>query len=532
MTRKSDNKGGNATVAAIQQTHATTVQSAKVAATKPATPQQKTMSAPAKPTTPQQKSVSKPSTQSFAAAAAKPATPQSSKVQAAPSKAPQQVSAASKKPVIYSKGPDYEALMTPGLFAEPMSWTKNQAPCHAPHLAPRNKVLSKQNSVNTPQPVAQPIHNKEKMASKQGNATKKKAAVKWNSPAGKQLILRPKLQLVLYKPLWVQVQEWSNLKNKPRGRSANQATKQERIQQHKQRLAAQRKPEQIVAPKQQPNSAKPLSHQASNLKSKPATTVKQSASSGVDWHTNVWEDFYTSKHSTLLEQNLKSELKPNTPALKSQSTHVSTKKGTGNLKSNIAPPKEAKSPEIFSFIKDSPTTGPVQSPSPINERKYKPAQIPLRPVQKQYSASSPTGGQPDVFATYIVHSDPHSVASSRQASRQTPVAPLSPSKQYAAIRAAKPKPTPYMNGAMPREMANHWSEGSNYINLTLLKEAEERGITWSAQPKQKVNKKKPQTSPSKVKKQNSFGSWFTPSSIAVASAAVVIGGVGLGALLN
>ncbi|KAI9341950.1 hypothetical protein BDR26DRAFT_859839 [Obelidium mucronatum] len=52
-----------------------------------------------------------------------------SKPQAQPAK---QRAASAKK---YDLGPGYEGFMMPSLFVEPQNWTKNQAPCHAPHRA-------------------------------------------------------------------------------------------------------------------------------------------------------------------------------------------------------------------------------------------------------------------------------------------------------------------------------------------------------------------------------------------------------------
>ncbi|KAJ3226507.1 hypothetical protein HDU81_007259 [Chytriomyces hyalinus] len=577
MTRKSDNKAGNATVAAVQQSHAASVQAAKAAPVKPATPQ-KTAAAPVKPAGVQ----SKPSTPSFTA---KPATPQASKVQAAPARAaaaPQPAKAASPSAPVgrkLSQAPIYEMYMVPSLFSEPANWTANQAPCHAPHRAAPTRsakpVLGKQNSaVSQPPPAPKAAANNkaaQKVAPKQAAGTKQKAAVKWTSAAGKQLILRPKGELVLYQSLFVQVQVWSVNKSKPvRGRSADKTSKHDRIQQHKQRIAAQRKPE-VFTPKQQPNAQKPLSRQASGASSKPSTPApvsrnqqktkaaapqKSSVSSPVDWQTNIWEDFYTSKHSTFQETAAKpsAKSKPTTPAPKSkpQTPAKTNAKGIkhASLKSTIPPPSEAKSPEIFSFV-HSPTAGPMKPPSPIFVRKHpdglghpatfgrqdsshsgktSPPTIHAARLPKQNSNSSPTGNTPDIFASYMDRPASPSTKQAPPASQQRSAAtavPLSPSKQYAAMRATKAKPAPYMTASgMPREMANAWAEGSNYKNIQLVNDAEARGIQYGPQQQRGASngKQKKQT-----KKQ---ASWFSPGGFAVASAAVVLGGVGLGALMN
>ncbi|KAJ3244329.1 hypothetical protein HDU78_011165 [Chytriomyces hyalinus] len=450
MTRKSDNKSSNATVAAVQQAHLASVQASKAAPIKPATPQ-KTAAAP----TAKQAAVNvKPSTPSLSAKLSKPSTPQPSKVQTAPTKpVAQQASklAAPASPVgrRASQSPIYEVYMVPSLFSEPNSWTANQAPCHAPHRAasPSSrpmKQLSKQNSSVTQTPVpktAQP----QKAAAKHATASKQKGAVKWNSAAGKQLILRPKNEVVLFRPLWMQVHAWAASKSTPtRGRSADKTSKQQRILQQKQRLAAQRKPEQVVAPKQQPNHQKPLSRQQSNSSSKPATPVpasrapqqkakpatpQKSASSPVDWQTNIWQDFYTSKHATFQAPSAAPQkAKPSTPVQKSMPHPIKAAKPNSaknvkhaSLKSTIPPPSEAKSPEIFSFV-NSPTAGPLKPPSPIFVRKnpdgfghpatfsrqnsspatkISPAPIHAASLPKAKSNSSPTGNAPDYFASYM-----------------------------------------------------------------------------------------------------------------------------------
>ncbi|KAJ3255833.1 hypothetical protein HDU77_003484 [Chytriomyces hyalinus] len=577
MTRKSDNKAGNATVAAVQQSHVAAVQAAKSAPLKPATPQKSAAAAaPLKPAGVQ----SKPSTPGFTA---KPATPQPSKVQAAPAKAaPHPVKAASPSAPVgrkLSQAPIYEMYMVAALFSEPANWTANQAPCHAPHRAAASTraakpVLGKQNSAvsqaPTPKPAAANNKAAQKVAPKQAAATKQKAAVKWNSPAGKQLILRPKGELVLFQPLWVQIQVWSVNKSKPvKGRSS----KQDRVQQQKQRVAAQRKPDQVVAPKQQPNAQKPLSRQASGVSSKPATPApvsrnlqktkaaaapQKGASSPVDWQTNIWEDFYTSKHSTFKESATPSaKSKPTTPAPKSKpQTPASVKTAKPNsakgikhasLKSTIPPPSEAKSPEIFSFV-HSPTAGPLKPPSPIFVRKHadglghpatfsrqssshsakaSPPSIHAARLPKQNSNSSPTGNTPDYFASYMDRPTSPSTNQAPSKRNAASAVPLSPSKQYAAMRATKAKPAPYMTASgMPREMANAWAEGANYKSIQLVNDAEARGIQYGPQPRAASNSGK-QKKP--VKKQ---ASWFTPHGFAVASAAVVLGGVGIGALMN
>ncbi|KAI8829961.1 hypothetical protein BJ741DRAFT_712448 [Chytriomyces cf. hyalinus JEL632] len=589
MTRKSDNKAGNATVAAVQQSHVAAVHAAKSAPAKPATPQKSAAAAPMKPAGVQ----SKPSTPSFSA---KPATPQPSKVQAAPAKAaPQPAKAATASPSTpvgrkVSQAPIYEMYMVAALFSEPANWTANQAPCHAPHraasttrAAAAKPVLGKQNSAASQIPVPKAAANNnnkaaaaQKVAPKQAAAMKQKAAVKWNSAAGKQLILRPKGELVLFQPLWVQVQVWSVNKSKPvKGRSAGKNSKQDRIQQQKQRVAAQRKPEQVVAPKQQPNAQKPLSRQASAVSSKPATPApvsrnpqktkaaapQKGVSSPVNWQANVWEDFYTSKHSTFKESAAPSaKSKPTTPAPKSKPQTPAPVKTSAkgikhaSLKSTIPPPSEAKSPEIFSFV-HSPTAGPMKPPSPIFVRKHAdgfghpatfsrqnsnhsatkkaspPPTIHAARLPKQNSNSSPTGNMPDHFASYM---DRPTSPSTNQADKRNAASavPLSPSKQYAAMRATKAKPAPYMTASgMPREMANAWAEGANYKSIQLVNDAEARGIQYGPQQQARgasnsgggKQQKKP------VKKQSS---WFTPHGFAVASAAVVLGGVGIGALMN
>ncbi|KAJ3024797.1 UNVERIFIED_CONTAM: hypothetical protein HDU68_007785, partial [Siphonaria sp. JEL0065] len=241
MTRKTENKNsGNATVAAVQQSHIANVQAAKnvaspkpqatakaqskpstpaakvqakpvapvnfAAAAKPVVQQAKIQAAPIKPATPQKTQAAKvqsaPIKPQSAKAPSKPSTPQA-KAQAAPLK-PQQRAASAKK---YDTGPGYEGYFNASLFQEPASWTRNQAPCHAPHRA-AIKQLNKQPSFKAATPVAsKPATPAPKtQANNKGPksapivATKGKSAVKWNSPAGKQLILRPKMELVLFTP--------------------------------------------------------------------------------------------------------------------------------------------------------------------------------------------------------------------------------------------------------------------------------------------------------------------------------------------
>ncbi|KAJ3225751.1 hypothetical protein HDU81_007674 [Chytriomyces hyalinus] len=447
MTRKSDNKSSDATVAAVQQAHNASVQASKAAPIKPATPQKTAAAPPAK----QAVANMKPSTPSLSAKISKPSTPQASKVQTAPAKpVAQQVSrpAAPASPVgkRASQSPIYEVYMVPSLFSEPTSWTANQTPCHAPHRAISSsarpiKQLNKQNSSVSQAPAPKTAHP-QKVSAKQASASKQKAAVKWNSAAGKQLILRPKNEVVLFRHLWVQVQVWAASRGTPtRGRSADKTSKQQRILQQKQRLAAQRNPEQVVAPKQQPNHQKQHSRQQSNSSSKPATpapvsraqqkakpaaTSQKSASAPVDWQTNIWEDFYTSKHATFQAPSASPQKsKPSTPVQKSMPHPMKPNSAKNNkhasLKSTIPPPSEAKSPEIFSFV-HSPTAGPVKPPSPIFVRKnpdgfghpatfsrqnstpatkVSPAPIHAANVPKAKGNSSPTGNTPDYFSSYM-----------------------------------------------------------------------------------------------------------------------------------
>ncbi|KAI8622497.1 hypothetical protein BC830DRAFT_1223775 [Chytriomyces sp. MP71] len=386
MTRKSNTKASNTTVAAIQQVHTSAIQAAKVAHGRQDTPQQKTAMVPQKPPTPQQ---------IVSAFPVKPATPHNAKVQVTPAKGAAK-QALAQKHVVYAKGPDYESLMTPSLFMEPTSWLKNQAPCHAPHLS---MPATNKGKANLSHMTEFGTQNSKSQKAAAKNASKSKLSNKWNSPTGKQLILRPRNEIVIYKPLWKQVQDWAiqkeNAKRLPKKATAKNES-------HKAKYLSK----QQSASSETTKTAAPMSRQASQLKSKDSTSLKERASSPVDWQKNVWEDFYTSKHSTLREQKPQLKSKPGTPAPKAQSNSkplpVSAKKGAnGSLKSSIAPPKEAKSPEIFSFLKDSPTTGPVQPPSPVNERKHKPAQMSLRPLQREYSGSSPTGGLPDYFAMFV-----------------------------------------------------------------------------------------------------------------------------------
>ncbi|KAI9341952.1 hypothetical protein BDR26DRAFT_292887 [Obelidium mucronatum] len=189
------------------------------------------------------------------------------------------------------------------------------------------------------------------------------------------------------------------------------------------------------------------------------------------------------------------------------------------LKSTIAPPKSAKSPEIFSFVK-----APTSNASSVTHSRQASAQ--KAPLKKQQSASSPVGNTPDIFAMYMEPS-----AKSK---------PQTPSQQYAAIRAAKPKPAPYMSASMPREMMNAFSEGSNVAYIKLNNDAHQRGLQMGPKPKQQQNNKarvasaKPSTPTISNKNKRpaveKSNSWFTPSGIAVASAIVAIGGVGISKL--
>ncbi|KAJ3296062.1 hypothetical protein HDU79_007685, partial [Rhizoclosmatium sp. JEL0117] len=350
-----------------------------------------------------------------------------------------------------------------------------------------------------------------------------------------------------------------------RGRSADKTNKAQRLQQQKQRIAAQRKPndrQQSPAPKQlsrqasavQPKSPAPVSRQASSIqskspaplsrqqsalqqKNKPASPIKKKGnSSPVDYSSNTWEQYYTPK----LVAKSSYPVYEQAPAPKA-APNKNIKLAPGkSLKSKIPPPQEAKSPEIFSFVK-SPSASAAHSRTTSAQSNRNAA-----PLKKQPSASSPVSG-PDFFAQYLDRSA--SPAPSKPTSRQASAKPLTPSQQYAALRATKPKPAPYMNlkAPMPREMLHPGSEGANILAIKLNNDAEQRGIQLAPKPKQQKNaharnysaksnvKSKPSTPAKKkpVTKQNSgVNSWFTPSGLAVASAIVAIGGVGISKLMN
>jgi len=127
-----------------------------------------------------------------------------------------------------------------------------------------------------------------------------------------------------------------------------------------------------VAPKRVPGGRKPA---GSNASSRPvsapstpkpvarphspskASQQKQHNTSAVDWQTNIWEDFFTAnKHHTFIG----GKAPPAKPAAPKAAPNVNTKRPVSapgkknqhheSLKSHIPPPKEAKSPEIFSFL--------------------------------------------------------------------------------------------------------------------------------------------------------------------------------------
>ncbi|KAJ3283805.1 hypothetical protein HDU79_008747, partial [Rhizoclosmatium sp. JEL0117] len=137
MTRKTGNQNaGNATVAAVQQTHTANIQAAKNVIA----PKQQTASKPSTPASKPATPAPKSNTAYSFVAAPKPATPQGQKVQAAPQKvqaAPQQQKAQAAPikppqfraaPKKYDMGPGYEGFFQAALFQEPASWTRNQSP--------------------------------------------------------------------------------------------------------------------------------------------------------------------------------------------------------------------------------------------------------------------------------------------------------------------------------------------------------------------------------------------------------------------
>ncbi|ORY38877.1 hypothetical protein BCR33DRAFT_422816 [Rhizoclosmatium globosum] len=347
-------------------------------------------------------------------------------------------------------GPGYEGFFQAALFQEPASWTRNQSPCHAPHRA-APKQLNKQPSFkaatpiskpSTPAPKAQANNNLKGNKAAPVSATKNKNAIKWNSPAGKQLILRPKNELVIYTPLWIQVYHWAQFRGQKqqRGRSADKTNKAQRLQQQKQRIAAQRKPndrQQSPAPKQlsrqasavQPKSPATVSRQASSIqskspaplsrqqsalqqKNKPASPIKKKGnSSPVDYSSNTWEQYYTPK----LVAKSSYPVYEQAPAPKA-APNKNIKLAPGkSLKSKIPPPQEAKSPEIFSFVK-SPSASAAHSRATSAQSNRNAA-----PLKKQPSASSPVSG-PDFFAQYLDRSA--SPAPSKPTSRQASAKPL------------------------------------------------------------------------------------------------------------
>ncbi|KAJ3076850.1 hypothetical protein HDU98_011711 [Podochytrium sp. JEL0797] len=640
MTRKTANQNasGNATVSGIQQSHTANVQAAKnVASPKP---QMAAAKSPSKPSTPAPKS------NVAAAMTSKPATPQAQKVQAAPmmkpaspqktqvvpAKAqttskpstPQKMSHASpimSQPIQraasakkFDLGIRYEVFCQPKWFQEPESWTKNQTICYVRRAPAAPKQLNKQPSFKaatpvaskpaTPAPKAQPNVKGAKVAP--ATSIKGKSAVKLNSRNQRQLILRPKLELVVYTPLWIQVYHWAYLKQHPevaqrfkkqqqsRGRSADKFNRNQRLEQQKQRVVDQRKPndrQQPVTPKQQisrqasaisaakspapmsrqqsgtakspallsrqqsavapkspapmsrqqsgavPKSPAPVSRQQSGMKqtSKPNSPAKKNASAPADWQNAIWADFYTPKHHAY-ETKTHISAPPQPMANKNKPT-VNAKQPNNSLKSKIPPPKSAKSPEIFSFVKATTQSG---ASSAAHSRQTSTQAVRVStpaPFKKQASASSPVGNTPDVFALYMDRSPVSSKPTSRQASAK----PTTPSQKYAAMKSAKPKAAPYMNlnKPIPREMSNASSEGSDTAAIKLFNDANERGIQMQPMSKQQLLQQQKQRKAKQGKKQAkqakpaaAGNSWFTPAGIAVASAIVAIGGVGISNMMG
>jgi len=375
---------------------------------------------------------------------------------------PQAVKRGASAKKLYDMGPGYESFYMPSLFLEPASWTRNQAPCHAPHVAAKpvakqlNKAVSPVNKPSTPVPKAQANNKGSKSAPVA--ATKAKKAINWNSPAGKQLILRPKNELVLYRPMWIQIHHWaqfgttSPLKDQPqRGRSAGKANKSQRMQQQKQRVQNERNPNDRPKPKSQPN--KPLSRQTSSIA-------------------------------------------PSSPALSRQA-------------SSIGP----KSPNLLSRQ---------------NSHIQKSAPLPLPRQQSNKKGKKSHSSSVD----YNQNAWENFYSPKPQLARQ----------QNASARSIKSNAVPYMNlkAGMPREMIHRDAEGSNFQNFKLEQDGAQRGVQMGPQPKQQgnkgqqraVNNSRPQTPQQKKNKQSSGGGWLTTSGIAVASAIVAIGSVGLSKLMN
>ncbi|KAJ3392023.1 hypothetical protein HDU84_004951 [Entophlyctis sp. JEL0112] len=527
----------------------------------------------------------------FATALARPVQAANSKASGAVTAKPQMIANHNKPQPVrrFDLGPGYEMHMLPAMFADPMAWTKSCSPAAPPHRAAKltqnaQRQATQPAASRTPQKFnapgyevnmlpslfmeppqwasccrpADPPHRaqaKAKPATPQpaGNArksgkvhskpavsvaSKSKNAVKWNSPAGKQLIVRPSGALVLYQPLWLQLNIWSieqknNIQRQQRGRSADKPSRMQRMQEAKARAqeearrshADYRSP--FPQPKQQPNTNKPMARQASSASQKtPAsmsrqasnaswmsrqnsgaswTSVNKSNSSPVDWKKNVWEEFYSPKPqpaaphaNTHQKQQQQQQQRPKNATQRQQQNAART--NGGSLKPTIPPPAQAKSPEIFSFVKHG---APLPQPSPIPNHANN--------FNKSKSASSPTGNTPDWFADYF---DGSAAANS---------AAKSPSQKYAEMRAAKPKHAPYMapNNSMPREMINHSSEGSNWVDMKLENDAWERGIQLQR------NKPKPL-----ARQNSSFIAWLSPAGVAVASAIVAIGSVGFSKLLG
>ncbi|KAJ3135958.1 hypothetical protein HK100_002202 [Physocladia obscura] len=544
MTRKTTNKStGNATVSAVQQSHAVSVLSAKNVNSKPNTPKPTTAAA-AKPLTPV-KTVNAAPVISFAAATAKtsakvqitPLQPQpvtKAKVNAAPAKLQPQLIAASlaKKNSVknFDLGVGYEQYMVPNLFAEPANWSSNVCPAHAPHrlvatqnkpstpkqksasshkpLTPQSQKSQQQQQIKSAAPQTKVQHKNVRSASSSLNKTN----IKWNTPVGKQLILRPKGGLVLYQPLWLQVARWNMEqmnRQQQRGRSADKYNKAQRIKEAKERAAAQRSRsdfrEQNSVPKQQSNATikAPISHQTSFTNNK-APVSRQT--SNISAASTVFH-----QTSNLKEQP---QNKPSTPLSK-------TKKPVADLQNAWQQP-------LFASKQQQDSSNNSNN----NNNKQKPLQKPQQ-LRKQHSASSPTGNTPDYFAIYMDRpASPSGFKSQPPKSRSAAAstsnsAAKTPSQQYAALRTAKPKFAPYMDphAPMPRETISPYAEGSNFVAFNLANEALDCGILMQQPPKQKrvISGKTPQ-----LTKQQSSKSWFT--GVAVASAIVAISGVGLSKL--
>ncbi|KAJ3061621.1 hypothetical protein HDU99_005500, partial [Rhizoclosmatium hyalinum] len=125
---------------------------------------------------------------------------------------------------------------------------------------PSLKAATPISKPSTPAPKAQANNNLKGNKAAPVSATKNKNAIKWNSPAGKQLILRPKNELVIYTPLWIQVYHWAQFRGQKqqRGRSAEKTTRAQRLLQQKQRIATERNPnDRQQATKSPIHSARP-----------------------------------------------------------------------------------------------------------------------------------------------------------------------------------------------------------------------------------------------------------------------------------